>query len=272
MRREFVIGITICLLGLSQMFSSSTAAAQPSAPPNLEQQLQAQYQPTKLKFDSGNLTVANPGTVLDVQKDGIVAFTADKLAVCPSSFKDGHLKPPNAFCVGMLGGQDSTRAFKVGEKVYLTKMDVKVEKEKISFALVDCDTCNGVDPPTFYKSEVVFQFAKGYLEKANPSQVEDTIGQVLSIDEGDDQGQQQGPPEQQGQQEQPQDSQAQGDQNQAPAQPQAPPPRIALHQTVDQVVSVLGQPDKIVDLGAKQIYIYKDLKVTFLDGKVADVE
>jgi len=34
----------------------------------------------------------------------------------------------------------------------------------------------------------------------------------------------------------------------------------------------LGKPDKIVNLGTKQIWVYKDLKVTFLNGKVSDVQ
>jgi hypothetical protein len=38
------------------------------------------------------------------------------------------------------------------------------------------------------------------------------------------------------------------------------------------VLAALGKPDKIVNLGAKQIYVYKDLKVTFLNGKVSDVQ
>ncbi len=58
-------------------------------------------------------------------------------------------------------------------------------------------------------------------------------------------------------------------------QQQAPPPQpptIQLGQTPDQVQAVLGQPDKIVNLGAKLIYVYKDLKVTFMNGKVADAQ
>jgi hypothetical protein len=38
------------------------------------------------------------------------------------------------------------------------------------------------------------------------------------------------------------------------------------------VKAALGQPDKIVNLGAKQIFVYKDIKVTFINGKVADVQ
>ena len=51
-----------------------------------------------------------------------------------------------------------------------------------------------------------------------------------------------------------------------------PPPTIALGQTPDQVTASFGQPTRIVDLGAKQIYTYPDMKVIFKDGKVSDVQ
>jgi hypothetical protein len=38
------------------------------------------------------------------------------------------------------------------------------------------------------------------------------------------------------------------------------------------VKAALGNPDKIVNLGTKLIYVYKDIKVTFLNGKVSDVQ
>jgi hypothetical protein len=38
------------------------------------------------------------------------------------------------------------------------------------------------------------------------------------------------------------------------------------------VEDILGKPERIVDLGAKVIYVYKDMKVTFVDGKVTDVQ
>jgi hypothetical protein len=47
---------------------------------------------------------------------------------------------------------------------------------------------------------------------------------------------------------------------------------VALGQTPEQVESILGKPEKIVDLGPKKIYIYKDMKVIFQDGKVSDVQ
>ena len=58
-----------------------------------------------------------------------------------------------------------------------------------------------------------------------------------------------------------------------PDEPVAPPKTVALGQTVDTVVTNFGQPDKIVKLaGTKQVYYYKDFKVTFVGGKVTDVQ
>ena len=54
--------------------------------------------------------------------------------------------------------------------------------------------------------------------------------------------------------------------------PAAPPVTVSLGQTTDQVQGILGQPKSIMDLGAKKIYIYPKLKITFKDGKVSDVE
>ncbi len=58
----------------------------------------------------------------------------------------------------------------------------------------------------------------------------------------------------------------------APAAPAGPPPTISIGQTIDQVTASMGQPTRIIDLGVKKIYVYKDMKVTFKAGKVSDVE
>ena len=59
----------------------------------------------------------------------------------------------------------------------------------------------------------------------------------------------------------------------APAAAPAPAPTtIALGQTVDQVTASIGQPTRIIDLGTKKVYVYKDMKITFKAGKVSDVE
>jgi hypothetical protein len=56
------------------------------------------------------------------------------------------------------------------------------------------------------------------------------------------------------------------------AAPAAAPVSIAVGQTVDQVTAALGMPKSKIDLGAKQIYVYQDMKITFKGGKVSDVQ
>ena len=62
----------------------------------------------------------------------------------------------------------------------------------------------------------------------------------------------------------------------APIAPPPPPPAdaptVSLGQTPDQVVAELGQPVKKAKVGPKDIYYYKDLKVTFVNGKVKDIQ
>lgn len=50
------------------------------------------------------------------------------------------------------------------------------------------------------------------------------------------------------------------------------PPGISIGQTKAQVTASLGQPVKVSKLGAKETFYYKDMKVTFSNGKVAGVE
>jgi hypothetical protein len=50
------------------------------------------------------------------------------------------------------------------------------------------------------------------------------------------------------------------------------PVTISLGQTIADVESVNGKPEKVIDLGPKKIYVYRDLKITFTDGKVSDVQ
>jgi hypothetical protein len=57
--------------------------------------------------------------------------------------------------------------------------------------------------------------------------------------------------------------------------PPAPPVEtrtVSPGDTREQVVAALGQPQNIAKVGSKEIYIYKDLKVTLIDGKVSDIQ
>jgi hypothetical protein len=238
--------------------SASVAAAQAVT---LQEQLSAQYKLVRMGSDSGGVAVVEPGTLLAVQKGGVLSVPWRAMALCPSKYQDNSLHPSAGFCAGMV--KSVSKYYQKGDKVYPVKIEVSLDKAKISFTVVACDSCSGVNPPTSMKGEVVFQFAKGYLEKANVGEVEDTIGQVFAISSDDQQGQ--------GGEGNAQPDQQQGGQQQQQQQ-QAEPQTIQLGMTTDQVQASLGKPEKIFNVGAKQIYVYKDVKVTFLNGKVSDVQ
>jgi len=233
------------------------------APVTLQEQLSAQYKTVKIGPD-GEIA-GDPGTLLAVQKGGIIAVPWKAVALCPAKFKDNVLHLSTGFCAGMM--QNVSGYFRKGAKVYPLKLEVNVGKEKISLQVVGCKVCNHSDQPFPSKAEVVFEFEKGYLEKASASQVEDIIGQIFTITTDDGQ-------QAQGQADADQQPSAQ---EQPPAQPtqqpqQPEPQTVQAGMTTDQVQAILGKPDKIFNVGSKQIYVYKDVKVTFLNGKVSDVQ
>jgi hypothetical protein len=242
-------------------------AAVAQAQVSLQEQLLAQYKLVKMGSDSSGIAVVEPGTLLAVQKGGVLSVPWRALALCPAKFQDNDLHPSTGMCAAMV--KNVSKLFRTGDKVYPLKIDVNLEKAKVTFTVVACDSCNRTDPATNMKGEVVFQFAKGYLEKAGAGAVEDTIGQVFTISNDEDQG---GQGQQGGQQDSQQGGQQGGQQGAQQDQQQQEPQTIEKGMTTDQVQSALGKPDKVFNLGAKQIYVYKDVKVTFLNGKVSDVQ
>ncbi len=66
--------------------------------------------------------------------------------------------------------------------------------------------------------------------------------------------------------------QAEKEAGETPAPIAPPPAEISVGQTIDQVEAALGQPKSKVNVGTKKIYVYQDMKITFKDGKVADVQ
>jgi hypothetical protein len=267
-----VVGITPCRV-----------VAQGLPAVSLEDHLKAQYTLVKMGSDSGGDAIVAEGTVLVIKKDGILSVPYGDQPVA-TKYQDGTVRSPSASTMGTrgslmgkVGKQQTTRLFQVGEKVYPSKIAVNLPKDQVTIGIIACDACNNVNPTTFYKADVVFQFPKGTLATTSQSQVEDTIAELLNIDDspGDQGGAQGGNGNIVGK--------ANANDQQAgtqgggggQAQQQAPPPepqQIEKGQTPDQVKTTLGQPDKIVNFGSKQIFIYKDLKVTFLNGKVFEVQ
>jgi hypothetical protein len=147
-----------------------------------------------------------------------------------------------------------------------------------------------------YKADLKFFFdRKGAMPSAD--EMDKLVGEVFKIQPAEDQtggDKQQAAPQQQ--QAAPQQQPAARGQAPAPAaaapppaaetplapippppppadEPQGPPKTLKIGQSKDEVVASFGQPEKVVKLGTKEIYYYKDLgKVTFVNGKVTDVQ
>lgn len=259
MKKLNIVSQVIAIL-LAGFAPGRLAVAQDAPGASLADHLQAQYKLTKIGSDSSRLTIVEPGTVLVIQKEGILGVPPGNMAIAPATYMDGKLHSPGAAARSLLG--NNTRLLEIGEKVYALKLDVNIKNELVSLTIMECDSCNGITQPLSYKSQVNFQFPKGYLELAEVEQVEEVIGKVFNVDDGNGAQQAQDP----------QGGQGPASGQSAPAQPQAPLVQIHLGQTVDEVKAALGQPEKIVSLGSKQIYVYKDLKITFVNGKVADAQ
>jgi hypothetical protein len=171
----------------------------------------------------------------------------------------------------------STRKFVSGEKFWIT--DIELKNNAIVVSTLS-DPYNDVR----YYGEIQFPFTKG----APIPPVDDfvkTVNEVITVapsdDKDKDKGNQNDQAAQGGQGSQQQSAAAAPAAPAAPLQAiapppppaDAPPPTIAVGQTKDQVVAGFGQPVRTAKLaGTKEIYFYKDMKVTFTNGKVSNVE
>ena len=271
--KAFIRSSIVGAIVLSFLGASPRSSAQAS---DLQQKLEAQYALTKPTDDKTDIVTA--GAVLILEKDRLLMYPTTTQVPPQNSYKDGHLSS-GAYGVhdqvqkfGRLIGhappetvQTQTRYFVTGEKFWVTHIDYPADG--VVFSLFT-DAINDVR----YYSTLKFIYPHG--KTLSTDQVIALVGEVLKV-QPDDSANSGGDANQQpaggdNQQAAPADNQ-----QQAPAAeqaPPAPPATVEIGQTTDQVVAILGQPDKIINLGVKQIYVYKDLKVTFVKGKVTDAQ
>lgn len=271
-------------------------AEEPYRPAEILKKLLADYPISVVNAEGG---VVTQGVTL-VLKQGL---TAGSQTACTSDYKDGAvkltksggancadaaIKKVSRFIPALPGlappatGAQPSRVFVVGEKMYVTKIEVK---DAVSFSLLS-DAISDVT----YKADVHFPVAKG----ANPSadQVEKWVAEMFTIAPADKasgdkaaSGQQQAPAQAPAPAAPaaaalapiappppPPDTPALAPIAPPPPPPDQPPATVSLGMSVDQVVAILGQPVTQASIGAKQIFSYKNLKVTFVSGKVTDVQ
>ena len=154
----------------------------------LEDQLQKTFKMVTMGSDTDGVSVVEEGTVLAVQRGGILAVPFSDSSDFKTKYQNGVIHAPGGLVVagrkaimGKFGSDQTTHLFKKGDKVYPTKISVNMKKDLVTLGIVACDKCNKTDPPTYNKAEVVFVFPKGSLANATAPSVEKVIAQVFTI-------------------------------------------------------------------------------------------
>jgi hypothetical protein len=257
----------------------------------IQAKLVSQIKLTKPTADHTDIVTA--GDVVVLQKDGLMMCSSASTYAFSNTYSGGVLSAnynnrakdaAKSFLKGRLpfgGGGSATdaanngcasRKFVAGEKFWVT--GVTPQKDGIVVATFSDpyqDPSNpGGDKVHFY-GEIKFLYPKGVTPV--PDDFVKTVSEVMTVAPADDSDKGGGAP-------------AQAAAPAAPAPPpapmaaiapppppaDAPPPTIAIGQTKDQVTTAFGQPTRMAKVGVKEIFYYKDMKVTFTNGKVSNVE
>ena len=242
------------------------AALEAQAPKaTLETQLEAKYTLTTPTADNTDIVTA--GSTLILQKKGFSAGAVSSKIVTQNTYKDGQIRSGAATAIRRFGGlpglslvpgvgsvagtaagaAGGSRDFVNGERLWVTKITVDRAKNGIVFDLIS----DSYGDAGRYKASLRFELPKGALASGDLTQVDPVIAEVIKI--------------------------APLDQNvtSAPQSPRDPIVRtkaIEVGQSKDQVEAVLGKPNKTFKVGIKEIYQYKDLSVTFVNGKMTGAD
>jgi hypothetical protein len=259
----------------------------------IQEKLISQIKLTKATSSHDDIVTA--GDVVVLHKDGLVMCSFDSSYAASNHYSNGVLTPDlnnrgkdaarrggeslackiNPLLCGdggslaqAVNNSCKQRKFVAGEKFWVT--DIEARKDGILVSTLS-DPYNDVR----YYGEIKFPFPKGAVPPVD--EFVKTVSEVITVQPSDDK-----------------DTGSQSDRASettakvppptapapAPMEPIAPPPpvdarppTIAIGQTVDQVTAGFGQPGEIAKPSSTtEIYIYKDLEVTFTNGKVSKIE
>lgn len=242
--------------------------------------LQKKYVVTETTPDHEQVT--KDGTTMAMKCAGVYSMPTSNIMVVPDNkVNDGKVQSPNMMA-RLTWTKMGAHVLQSGDKVYITKIDTKSDGggDMLRFTILTVDALdvNGQDSKKKYDANVSFKFKKGYLDETPPEEVEQAIEAVIAPDQGGDssggdsaggQGQQQQQPQQQAQQATPAPPPPTPPPAPAPA---AAPATITIGESSTQVLQSMGMPQQMIDLGKKKTYVYKNMKVIFIDDKVSDVQ
>lgn len=183
--------------------------------------------------------ILSPGAVLTIRVPGIYADVANLAKPMPlTTIENGKVTHAESFIAG------GARELKPGETVFLT--DIKMKGEILHFEILTAQETALGSVNTRYRGELDFHIPN--LQSINTFKaLKAIIDPIMTADKVDE-----------------------------PAASQAAnasqTKTVDLGMSTDAVKSALGNPDKIINLGLKTIYVYKDIKVIFQNSVVADVQ
>ena len=253
----------------------------------IQNKLISQINLTKTTADRSDIVTA--GDIVVLQKDGVMMCSTASAYAYSNTYENGVLsgnqknRAKDAAMTGTktaimghfgLGNGDSptdaasnacaSRKFVAGEKFWVTGIVAKKDGILVS------TYSDPYDDVRFY-GEIKFSFPKGSVPPVDD--FVKTVFDVITVQPAEGQGDQGNQGDQGGQQAPAASADQAPPPDIAPPPPaDTPPPTIAIGQTKDMVTAAFGQPVRIAKLGVKEIYYYKDMKVTFTNGKVSNVE
>lgn len=275
--RSALVSSTALLL-LTAAYTASARGAAPDS--GVVEALQKKYTVTHTTPDGEQIT--KDGATMVLKCAGVYSLPTSVLIEPDNTVTDGSIKTPSMF-TRMTWTKMGSHVLQTGDKVYITKIESKNgSNDELRFTVITVNSLDvtGGDAQKKYKAIVSFKFKKGYLEESPPEEVEQAIEAVMAPDTGGDDAQggdnnagaanqPQGPPVAQRAAAPPPPQRIV---TPPPAAPAGPPPTISMGESSTEVLQAMGMPQQMIDLGKKKTYIYKNMKVVFLNDKVTDVQ
>lgn len=217
------------------MLPAHAQAPSPIAP---AQTVISTYSLTKTGFGSAN-RVTDAGTVYVVRVDGLLARAIADHITPTNTVVDGKpLSPAKGFHAAF-GASGDMEQVKPGQRFYLHNAELK--DNAVVFTLISLDTIGVVAGGNSVHSRVRlylrFPLAGGPPAQLTPQALHTLTDPIF-----------------------------------LPENTPVTPLTVQLGQSMAEVRKMMGEPDKEVDLGAKKVLVYKDVKLTLIDDKVTDAD
>ena len=270
-----LLPLTVLLLApLPHCSAYATSGFGPGSTDGVVGVLLKKYRITLMTADKTQIT--HDGIQLVLKQAGVYSLPCKNFMVLDNKVEGGKVAKQNIFVSASFTNMHG-HVLQSGEKVYVTKIESKPDAKNdiLKFSIASVENIDGGDGSERYCGSVTYKLKKGTLAEGSPDDIEQVVETVLSPDDSGGGGDTQ------------QETASNGPSAPAPvtraapapappppaaAAPATAPPPLSIGETSSQVLQAYGMPTKIVDLGKKKTFFYKDIKVIFTDDKISDMQ